>query len=284
MIVWRDGEFVEAAGAVAADDRGFLIGDAVFETILVDHGAPAFLDRHLERMRRGRDTLGIARNLDAEEVGAAIDALARRNSFPGRAVCRVTLSRSGGPRGLAPHGSAKPRLYLSLAAAAAPPERLRVIVSGRRRWTGASTNSFKCAGAYAENMLARTEASSRGADEAILLNEAGRVACATSANLFVVMDDRLLTPALSEGAMPGVVRGILLEEAETLGIEPSQSLVTPDDLLLGDLLLTNSVIGPARAALEGSPGSGGGAAAGRLIAAYQRRLDAEFSRRTGARA
>lgn len=284
MIVWRDGEFVEAGGAVSADDRGFLIGDAVFETILVDRGAPAFLDRHLERMRRGRDTFGIARNIDAEEVRAAIAALARRKTLSGRAVCRVTLSRSGGPRGLAPHESAKSRLYMSLAAADAPPERLRVILSGRRRWTGASTNSFKCAGAYVENMLARAEAASRGADEAIMLNEAGRVACATSANLFVVTGDRLLTPALSEGAMPGVVRGVLLEEAETLGIEPSQSLVTPDDLLRGDLLLTNSVIGPARSALEGSPGAGDVATAGRLIAAYRRRLDAEFSGRTGARA
>lgn len=277
MIIWRDGDFIEAGGAVSADDRGWLIGDAVFETVLVECGAPAFLDRHLARMNNGCRVLGIDRNLDGEELRTAIATLARKNALPGRAVCRLTLSRSGGPRGLAPHISARSRLFVSVSTAAAPAQRLRLIVSGRRRWTGASTNGFKCAGAYAENILARAEAASHGADEAIMLNEAGRVAGATSANVFVIADTYLTTPALSEGAMPGVVRGVLLEEAEALGIGRRETALTPGDLLQGELLLTNSIAGPVRSAFDGSREVSGGEVTGRLIAAYERRLSNEFS-------
>lgn len=284
MIVWRDGDFVEASGAVSADDRGWLTGDAVFETILVERGAPVFLERHLDRMRQGCATLGIERRLDAGELRAAIEKTAERNAISGRAACRLTLSRTGGSRGLAPHPAARAQLIISISSVGSPPEASRLILSSRNRWTGASTNGFKCAGAYAENMLARAEAASQGADEAIMLNEFGRVACATSANIFVVSGKAAVTPPLSEGAMPGVIRGVLMEEAGALGIDCCEQQLAPADLASGTLLLTNSIVGPVRSALDGSPADCGLEAAQLLIAAYERRLDKEFHERPGVRA
>lgn len=284
MIVWRDGDFIEADVAVSAEDRGWLIGDAVFETVLVESGAPAFLDRHLERMRRGCAVFGIDRRLDADELRGAIAMTAEKNALAAsRAACRLTLSRSGGPRGLAPHRGAQARLVISVSGAPPPLEMLRVILSSPRRWTGASTNGFKCAGSYAENILARAEAASRGADEAIMLNETGRVACASAANLFVVSDDLVLTPSLADGAMPGVVRAVVMEEARALGVECGESPITPADLSLGTLLLTNSVAGPVRSALDGLPVVKGLETARMLIAAYHRRLEREFSEQRGGR-
>jgi branched-chain amino acid aminotransferase len=284
MIVWRDGDFIEAGVAVSAEDRGWLIGDAVFETVLIDSGAPAFLDRHLERMRRGCAILGIDRRLDADELHGAIAMTAEKNALGDRrAACRMTLSRSGGPRGLAPHRGAQARLFISVSGAAPPPEMLRVILSSPQRWTGASTNGFKCAGAYAENILARAEAASRGANEAIMLNEMGRAACASAANLFVVSDDLVSTPSLADGAMPGVVRAVLMEEAQALGVECREAPIMPADLALGTLLLTNSIMGPVRSALEDLPVVNGLETARTLIAAYQRRLELDFSGHLGAR-
>lgn len=284
MIVWRDGDFIEADAAVSAEDRGWLIGDAVFETLLVESAAPAFLARHLDRMRRGCAILEIDRRLDDDELRGAIAMTAEQNALgAGRAVCRLTLSRSGGPRGLAPHRGARARLVISVSGAAPPPETLRVILSSRRRWSGASTNGFKCAGAYAENILARAEAASRGADEAIMLNEAGRVACASAANLFVASDDLVMTPSAADGAMPGVVRAVLLEEARALGLACRESPIMPADLSLGTLLLTNSIAGPVRSALDGPPVVQGLETARLLIAAYHRRLEREFSEQRGER-
>lgn len=272
MIVWRNGNFVEGEAAISVADRGWLIGDAAFETTLVRRGAPAFLDRHLARLAHGLASLGIRLAIDPFEIRSAIGALAEKSGLRGDAACRLTVSRVGGPRGLAPSPEARAQLLISIAPIGEPPSRFRVMVSGRRRWSGASTNSFKCAGAYAENFLARAEAAKAGADEAIMLNEHGRVASASAANVFVLTDAGLKTPPASESAMPGVVRAILLEEARKLGMPVEEAPVDLAALNSSLLLLTNSLIGVVRGALDGASQSVFEEAAERLIGGYRRRL------------
>lgn len=275
MIVWRDGEFIEGAGAIASSDRGWLIGDAVFETILVKNCIPAFLREHLLRLTRGADVLGMAHPIDAEAVAGAIAATAARNGVYDNGACRITLSRVGGPRGLAPKPGTRVQTVISIAPLGQPPSFMRLMISSRRRWTGASTNAFKCAGGYAENLLARIEAADAGADEAVMLNEFGRVACLSAANVFVISEGRVRTPPLSEGAMPGIVRAVVLEEAAKLNLSPAESPIERGDLARSTLIATNSIAGAVRCALDDSPLLDVDAARG-LIAAYQRRLDAEF--------
>lgn len=278
MIVWREGEFTTAADAISADDRGYLIGEAIFETLLVDDGTAAFLEAHIERMRRGCAAFGMARALDATELGAVIRKTAARNDISGRAVCRMTLSRSGGPRGLGVSPQHKERLMIALSPAPAPPAFIRLKVSEHRRFTLASTNAFKCAGAYAENILARSDAARAGADEAVMLNEHGHVACASSSNIFAIVENRLFTPPPEEGAMPGVTRAVLIEEARRIGVEVVEAPLALSVLRKGAILLTNSVAGPVRSALDDEKMAGeGGALVDRLIDAYARRLAAEFA-------
>ena len=281
MIVWRDGELIDAAGAISADDRGWLIGDAVFETVLVERGIPAFLERHLSRLALGCAALRISYDLEAEEFSRAIRSVADRNALVGRAACRLTISRTGGPRGLAPSDTARAQLIVSAAAVGAPPDFYRLLVSGNRRRSDVSTNGFKCVGAYAENMIARADAQSRGADEAIMLNEFGRVACATSANIFLISNGVVRTPPATEGAMPGVVRGVLLEEAVRLGIQAMEAPIEPRELSCGALLLTNSIAGAVRSALSGERDSVEEQMTADLIAAYVCRLEKEFNGRRG---
>ncbi len=275
MIVWRDGEFVDGAAAISVADRGWLIGDAVFETILVRRGAPAFLDRHLARLAHGLERLAIPLTLDEHEIRSAISELAEKSGLRGDAASRITVSRVGGPRGLAPSPEARAQLVMTTTSIGNPPPLFRLMVSGRCRWTGSATNSFKCAGAYAENFLARAEAAAAGADEAIMLNELGRVASVSAANIFFLTEAGLQTPPVSEGAMPGVVRAILLEEARTLGMPVREGPVDPAALSSSLPLLTNSLIGVVRGTVDGVAGSDVEPAACRLIAAYRRRVAQE---------
>jgi branched-chain amino acid aminotransferase len=91
---------------------------------------------------------------------------------------------------------------------------------------------------------ARDDARRAGADEALLLNKAGRVACAAAANLFVLRDDGLVTPPVSEGALPGVMRAALLAAARSLGVPVREAPLTRADLAAApDLLLTASAHG-----------------------------------------
>jgi branched-chain amino acid aminotransferase len=91
---------------------------------------------------------------------------------------------------------------------------------------------------------ARNEAQRAGADEALLLNRAGRVAGAAGANLFVLRDDGLTTPPVSEGALPGVMRAALFAAARSLGVPVREAPLTRDETLAApDLLLTASAAG-----------------------------------------
>ncbi len=276
MIVWRDGEFVEAESAVSASDRGYLIGDGVFETVLVDSGRPAFLAAHLERLRRGAETLGFEVAAAAPSLRPAIEALAARNGFTGRAACRITATRVGGARGLVPSPDARAQILVSLTAIAPPKSTMRVVIAGAQRLSTAPTNAFKCVGAYAANMFARIEAARAGADEAIMLNEHGRVACAGSANLFLIERDAIITPPEDEGAMPGVTRALLIKIARGLGVAARIEPIDAERIAAAPLLMTNSLIGvlPGRLA---SATADAPHLATRLGAAYEGCLASELS-------
>jgi branched-chain amino acid aminotransferase len=279
VIVWRNGEIVDAAAAISAADRGWLIGEALFETVLTDGGEAAFLPQHLERLGLGAAAFGIDVPALPQEIASAIARVSAIENMTGRSVCRMTLTRVGGARGLLAGASATPQLTISVQPAAAVAPFMRLMISTHRKWAGASTTMFKFAGNYAENILARREAAVSGADEAIMLNEHGRVASASSANLFLAEGGRIRTPSVREGAMQGVVRRVLLEEAARLGVNALEGEISPDELAGAVILLTNSVVGVVKCALDESTAPADDVAS-RLIAAYQRRLNAEFNRET----
>jgi branched-chain amino acid aminotransferase len=90
---------------------------------------------------------------------------------------------------------------------------------------------------YLDNILARQEAVTRGANEAILLNTQGRVAESCAANLFIVKNGRMVTPPLEDGALPGVMRAAVLNAYNGV-----QSSITAEDLKTADgIFLTNSL-------------------------------------------
>ncbi len=276
MIVWRDGAFVDGKSAVSAGDRGYLIGDGVFETALVEKGRPAFLAAHLSRLRRGAAALGLSVAAGEDELRAAIEELGARSGASARAACRITATRVGGARGLVATPDAGTQLLLSLAPIAPAKVSLRAVITDVRRLSTAPTNAFKCIGAYAANMLARTEASRAGADEAIMLNEHGRIACASSANLFIIDGDAIVTPPESEGAMPGVTRALVIEIAGALGVEVRVEPVDAARIAAAPLLFTNSLIGVLPGGLSTSAAQPPRLAL-RLGAAYEARLETELS-------
>jgi branched-chain amino acid aminotransferase len=279
MIVWRNGEFCEFGAMIAPDDRGFLLGDGVFETLLVRNGAAAFVSMHIQRLNRGLDALGFGANFQTELFGPVLAELARRNAVGGDAACRITVTRGGGPRGLAPPQGDQARIdaVAALSAMPAAPERISLMVSNRIRLAGASTTSFKCIGAYAENMLAKADARAAGKDEAIMLNQYGRAACCSAANLFLILDGSVLTPPPAEGAMAGVVRSMIADAAKSLGVRYCEAPLAPEQLTRGALIVTNSLIGVVGADIDGAAAAAADIAlAAKVQSAYTVRLGEEF--------
>lgn len=239
-------------------ERGWTLADGCFETLRVVNGAALRLESHLDRLGRGLALLGIpapARSALAPALARLLDAHGRRDG-----VARLQVTRGpAAQRGLLPPAAGPPTTLLTLAPPAerlAEPEARRAIIATltrRNEWSPLS--QVKALANYPDALLALREAGRRGADEALLLNTRGELACATVANLWLVRAGTLLTPPLASGATAGVVRGALLAAAPRLGLRAAEAALTPDDLLRADeALLTNSVRGvQAVVAVDGRP-------------------------------
>ena len=244
MIFLGDRLVAPAAARIDPADRGFTLGDGVFETLRAYAGRPFRLDAHLTRLEGGAAALGIPVPLPAARIAAAVaETLAANDLTTGDAAIRITLSRGPAPRGLLPPGSPRPTLMISAAACQPAPVRpLSAVIVGIRRNEHSPLSRLKTL-SYLDNVLAQREAAAQGADEAILLNTTGRLACAARANLFVLRGNTLLTPPGSEGVLPGIARAEVLSIAASLGIHAHEAPLAREALADADeAFLANSLI------------------------------------------
>jgi branched-chain amino acid aminotransferase len=248
-LVWIDGAVVPAAEArIPVTDHGLLYGDGVFEGIRV-YGAAVFrLDRHLARLRVGASAIGLTIPGGIEFVREVVLETVRAYG-ESEAYLRVVITRGEGDLGVDPTSCHNPRLFCLVDRVRIFPEQklregLDLVVSSLRRPPPDVLDPRVKSLNYLNNALAKLEARRAGADEALLLNSAGRVAEASVANVFVVKDGRLVTPPVTEGALEGITRASILELAESLGIDTRQEPLARYDLLAADeVFLTGSGAG-----------------------------------------
>lgn len=220
-------------------DRGLLLGDGVFETLLVIDGVALWREAHLARMESAARELGIP--IDIARIATTIDGLLGRAS-PGFHAMRITLTRGSAARGLAGEGKAPTHLVsvdaLSKDLLFQP---VRLATSSIRRNEHAPSFRLKTL-SYIDNIAAAREAAAKGADDALMLNTAGKAASSTISNLFLLKGDQLITPSLDQAILPGIMRRALLDEAESLGLTPVERPVAPFELKTADaVFLTNSL-------------------------------------------
>lgn len=241
-VVWRNDRFEDAA--IDPSDRGLLLADGVFDTALVIDGRAAFRERHLDRLADALAALSIA--VPRETLVRAHDALATRC---GTGSIRLTVTRGPGPRGLGFPPEPRPTILGSAAplAPAAMFAPLRLALSDIRRNETSPTSRVKSL-AYLDAVLANHAARRAGADEALFLNAAGRLASTALANLFVVRRGVLLTPPLADGVLPGTLRGWILDNAGRLGLAAEERPLLLEEAVGAPLLATNSLrlVSPAR--------------------------------------
>ena len=222
MKISINGVLTEAAAArIDPADRGFTLGDGVFETIAVRRNAVRHLAAHLARLRGGANLLGIPLPGDDQHIANMIGATITGNNAT-EGVVRVMLTRGPGVRGLATPPRPTPTLVISIAPLPPPAEPAKVIIATSTRRNEHSPLSRIKHINYLDNILARREAEAASADDAVLLNTAGNIAESTVANIFVLVDGFMLTPPITDGALPGIMRfeTIKLAKAEERTLSP----------------------------------------------------------------
>ncbi len=236
MKVWQDGKLVEAGEArIAPFDRGFCLGDGVAESLRAQNGKVLRVASHLARLHSGAGALGITIPCSDKEIVEALSATLAANGLV-QGMLRLMISRGPAPGGLATPERAYPTMViLAGPAASEPPPARAIIATVTRRNEFSPTARFKTLNDL-DNVLARREAEQLGADDALLLNSQGRLAESTIANLFLVIDGDVLTPPVTEGALPGVMRA---EVIDRLGAATAQ--LNPADLAsASEAFLTNA--------------------------------------------
>ena len=223
-------------------DRGFSLGDGLFETLRAYDGHPFRLADHLERMSTAASALEIPLPVDMPAVAEAVTALLEANGHrKGDAAIRITLTRGIGPRGLAPPPDPRPTLLIATAPYAPLPDTCTAVTVDIRRNEGSPLSRMKSLGAL-DNVLAAGLAAQRGAEEAIVANNAGSIVCGARANLFASIDGRLVTPPVSDGILPGIARRVVLEIAAASDLPCAEISLRQADLLKAEeILLTNSL-------------------------------------------
>lgn len=228
---------------IPPDDRGFTLGDGLFETVLADRGALRLWGAHMARLGRGCDALGLPAPDPEACRAAAAAALADAGLSGERAAVRLTWSAGVGGRGLDRPGAPAPRLVVGCAPSPRPEGAVRLAIVSVRRNDGSPASRLKSL-SYLDNVLARREAQAAGADEALMLNTRGDLACAAAANLFWLDGGRLYTPALDCGVLDGTMRAAVIEAAEASGLEALEVRAGIRALDgASALFLTNSLIG-----------------------------------------
>lgn len=242
MKLWLNGRLVEATQArIDPADRGFLLGDGVFETMVGRSGRVPELARHYTRLKDGAALLRLPVAITQTELALAIEELMGANGVVDAAL-RLTVTRGVGPRGVLPAFSAMPTILLTASPLPEPALPARLIVSSLRRDETSPLSRIKSLN-YLPNILARLEADEQGADDALLLNHEGRVAEASAASLFVYQQGQWVTPPVSEGALPGICRAVLLAAGKIQEARVSLAdLHTAQALCVGNALSLRPVL------------------------------------------
>ncbi|MEZ5320822.1 MAG: aminotransferase class IV [Microthrixaceae bacterium] len=203
------GRLVAAGEAhVAYDDHGVTVGDGVFETIKLD-GEPFALWRHLVRLRSSAATMRIPYPGD-DTVNDAIDAVVRSLAPTARqGFLRVTLTAGPGPLG-SNRTTMTPTLVVALRSGNVRTDPTDVWIAPWTRNERGALVGVKST-SYGENVLALAHAAEAGASEALFANTRGELCEGTGSNVFVVLDDRLVTPPITAGCLAGITRALLLE-------------------------------------------------------------------------
>lgn len=216
-----------AEATVPLNDRGYLLGDGVFETLRTSNGHPFRLDDHAARLRDGLDALGLDASLEENfRTGVAALVEAGTSEFGEDLYVRINVTTgvmediAGTDLGASVTGVCKPFKPYPMQYYA---KGVHVITSRFRKDPKDPLAAIKHM-SFLPYIAARRQALAATVHDALLLNTDGDVAEATTSNVFAVQGDRVHAPGPDQGAMPGVTRQVLLELLEDTGIAVTEPL------------------------------------------------------------
>lgn len=243
-MIWKDGQFLDGISpTIMHNDTGLTNGLGVFDTMLAENGILIHARDHFDRLLHDADIvlgLGASWLPGFEKMTEAwIPLLSKNNLVKGHA--RVKTIITGGSSDAVLRISEIPSVIVIVSKSPAPdsfnPISCRIVPEFRRIARDPLENCKRLD--YSRSFAARVKAQQLGAEDAILLNTDGNVACGTTSNLFIREAGQLITPPLSDGVLEGITRKAILRNKPAL----EQSISIERLRAADEIFLTNSFTG-----------------------------------------
>lgn len=230
--------------AVDISDRGLQYGDGVFETIAVRDGQPEFLTRHLQRLQLGCQTL----DFDCPDHQLITDEIAVLCSQQQSAVIKIQITAGQSARGYRRPSLLAPNRMVSCLPFPQYPQKLYTSGITLRLCRHRLSINPVLAGVKHLNRLnqviARNEWNHSDIHEGVMLDADGYVIEGTMSNLFLVENGCLKTALLDRAGVAGIIRSVVIEQAQQAGVVVDIKRIKLNELLNADeVFMTNSVIG-----------------------------------------
>lgn len=276
-LAYVNGVFSPIAEAVVPiEDRGFQFGDGVYEVIVTYNGRLFQLAAHLERLRRSLAAIELDYDFERDPLEPIIEEGLRRSGLRD-AMVYIQITRGVSARSHAVPAGMTPTVVMTF--------KPRPVVPAGLRERGASINTVtdsRWANCYVKaitllpNVLAKTDAVRRGYDDAVFVTPAGEVRECTSANIFIVVDGKVIMPPRNESVLHGITQRFVLDTAASIGIAVEEHTFDVGALQAADEAFMSSttveVLGVTR--VDDRPIGDGrvGPVTGRLLEAFHARL------------
>lgn len=278
--VFLNGRFMpKAEASISPDDRGFLLGDGLYEVTPFYEGVPFGLDRHMARLQNGLTWLRIACDVDA--LHEMHRELIVRNGLQEaeRSMVYMQITRGVAPRThYFPEGDVTPTIYATAKAWSRPADEVwnrgfRAATVPDRRWSRVDIKTI----CLLPNAIAFQAAKDVGADDAILVRDGVAIEGAHQ-NFWGVFDGVVVTHPTTGHILPGITRGVVLEEARAADLPVEERPIQIEELAVADELFFTGTTGEVRpiAEVDGKRvGKGGvGPITRRLSDAFLARVEA----------
>ncbi len=238
-IICLNGEFLPAKkDSISVLDQGVLYGSGLFETIKVEKGKPVRVALHINRLFSSGLALDIDISFNRDEIKQMLEASARKNNIDSGAL-RLTITAGG--------SQIKPAIFISprelIYSEDSFEKGIKTGISKIRKNKDSILIKHKTTN-YFENIIAKSHAFKQGWNEAFFLNQEGNITEGSTCNIFMVRKNRLITPDIDSGLLPGIIRELIINSLSNTNNSVEERNVSYDELISAqEVFATNSLMG-----------------------------------------
>jgi branched-chain amino acid aminotransferase len=239
-VFYINGKFVEENEAsISIMDHGFLYGDGIFEAFRAYKGKIFQFDAHMNRLYDSAKIIDLSVPLSKEEFKYVILETIRKTGYQDCYI-RPQVTRGIGSMGCDP-GSCKKStvvVYVIPPPGMKKERAIKIIISSYQRPPAYILPGASKMTQYINLILARMEAKTRGADDAVLLDTRGFLSEGPGWNIFLVKDNAVITPSITSSILVGVTRNVVIDLLKELNFS-----IEERDIVVSELFTADEIFG-----------------------------------------